>query len=100
MQPPADLILFGMAGSCLHREQWDLFLCPAERSATKWANNPTVPQRNPCYGYNMAGSGSYPTSGNGLGQDGGASRGRGGGTTLPENQVKTPSAMIAMVDSN
>lgn len=76
----------------------DLFLCPAERPATKWINNPIVPQRNPCYGYNMAGSGSYPTSGSSLGLDGGASRGRSGGTSLPENQVKAPGEMIAVAD--
>ena len=76
----------------------DLFLCPAERSATKWTNNPTVPQRNPCYGYNMAGSGRYPTSETSLGLDGGASRGMGGGLSLPESQVKMPSDMIAAAD--
>ena len=76
----------------------DLFLCPTEYAATKWTNNATKPQRNPCYGYNMAGSGSYPTSGNSLGLDGGASRGVGGGRWLSENQVKVPSDMIAAAD--
>jgi prepilin-type N-terminal cleavage/methylation domain-containing protein/prepilin-type processing-associated H-X9-DG protein len=76
----------------------DLFLCPSEKPATKWTNNPTLPQRNPCYGYNMAGSGGYPASGNSLGLDGGASRGMGVGRNLLESQVKVPSDMIAVAD--
>ncbi len=78
----------------------DLFLCPAEKSATQWTNNPTMSLRNPCYGYNMAGSGAYPaSSGSSLGLDGGGGgRGWGTGASLPEAQVKAPSDMIAVSD--
>ncbi len=77
----------------------NLFLCPAERSATQWTNNPAQPLRNPCYGYNMAGSGRYPASGDSLGLDGGASQGMsGGGRYLAEGQVKLASEMIAVAD--
>ncbi len=80
----------------------DLFLCPAEQGALKWTNNPPAPIRNPCYGYNMAGSGSYPAFGNGLGLDGGAVNrggwGWGAGHGLAELQVKAPGDMIAVAD--
>jgi prepilin-type N-terminal cleavage/methylation domain-containing protein len=74
----------------------DLFVCPADKLARKWTNNVSLPQRNPDYGYNLAGSGRYPTDGPSLGLDGG-SNGR-GPTCLSENQVKAPSDMIAVAD--
>ncbi len=77
----------------------DLFLCPAEKSATQWTNEPTAPQRNPCYGYNMAGSGRYPTWDSSLGLDGGGPGGRWGtGNGLMEALVKAPSDMMAVAD--
>jgi prepilin-type N-terminal cleavage/methylation domain-containing protein/prepilin-type processing-associated H-X9-DG protein len=75
-----------------------LFLCPAEKQGIKWTNNIAMPQRNPCYGYNMAGSGGYPSSSSSLGLDGGANARTGGGRGLPEAQVKVPSDMIAVAD--
>lgn len=77
----------------------NLFLCPAEKPAPKWTNSVGMPQRNPCYGYNMAGTGRYPAPGASLGLDGGFDQGRyGGGTCLTESQVKIPSDMIAVAD--
>jgi prepilin-type N-terminal cleavage/methylation domain-containing protein len=76
----------------------DLFLCPAELQTARWTNNSAVPQRNPCYGYNMAGTGRYPGSGDILGLDGGSNRGGSAGRGLSENQVKAPSDMIAVAD--
>jgi prepilin-type processing-associated H-X9-DG protein len=54
------------------------------------------PQRNPSYGYNMAGSGRYPATGASLGLDGGYHPGT--PTYLPESQVKAPGEMIAIAD--
>ncbi len=77
----------------------DVFLCPAEKSGVKWTNNVTAPQRNPCYGYNMAGTGTYPAGDISLGLDGGGAVGRwGSGPGLPESQVKAPSDMLAVAD--
>jgi prepilin-type processing-associated H-X9-DG protein len=76
-----------------------LFICPAEQPAPKWTNDVRLPERNPCYGYNTAGSGRYPGSGPSLGLDGGFNRFRtGDGIYLMESQVKVPSDMIAVVD--
>jgi type II secretory pathway pseudopilin PulG len=77
----------------------DLFLCPANKTTMRWTNNPILPQRNPGYGYNMAGSGRYPASDVSLGLDGGANN-RNGSTSrgLPENKVKVPSDMAAVAD--
>ena len=72
-----------------------VFNCPANKDGPKWTNNPSVPQRNSSYGYNMAGSGRYPTSTNSLGLDGGS---LGGVHYLPENQVRFPSDMIEVAD--
>jgi len=74
----------------------NVFLCPANRPAPIWTNNPMMAQRNPSYGYNMAGSGRYPNSAISLGLDGGS--GQGVFHFLAENQVKAPSDMIAMAD--
>ncbi len=76
----------------------DLFLCPAEKSATQWTNSLPAPQRNPCYGYNMAGSGSYPGFASSLGLDGGGGQGWATGHPLSESQVKVPSDMVAVAD--
>ncbi len=77
----------------------DLFLCPAEKSALRWTNNPVAPERNPCYGYNMAGSGRYPARDASLGLDGGGAVGRwGAGNGLIEALVKAPSDMLAVAD--
>jgi prepilin-type N-terminal cleavage/methylation domain-containing protein len=78
----------------------DLFLCPAAKTAPRWTNNPAMPQRNPCYGYNMAGSGTYPSSSTtSLGLDqGGAGRSGSTGPGLPEIRVKAPADMIAVAD--
>ena len=58
-----------------------------------------LPQRNPGYGYNMAGSGRYPTFDAGLGLDGGANGRMGSsGRGLPESRVQAPSDMLAVAD--
>ncbi len=75
-----------------------LFICPADKSAATWTNTVGLPRRNPCYGYNMAGSGRYPASGVSLGLDGGFERNGGTGSNLAESQVKVPSDMIAVAD--
>ena len=75
-----------------------LFSCPADKLAPAWTNTPGLPRRNPCYGYNMAGSGRYPASIASLGLDGGFNHGNGGGSYLAENQVRAPSDMIAAAD--
>ncbi|PYK58158.1 MAG: hypothetical protein DME21_16225 [Verrucomicrobia bacterium] len=75
----------------------DLFVCPANKLAPKWTNNVRLPQPNYSYGYNMAGSGRYPSSGPSLGLDGGSNN-RGTSAYLSENQVKVPSDMIAVAD--
>jgi prepilin-type N-terminal cleavage/methylation domain-containing protein/prepilin-type processing-associated H-X9-DG protein len=83
----------------LAANRFDLFNCPADKLAPKWTNSVGLPQRNPCYGYNMAGSGRYPTQGASLGLDGGFNQGRSAsGNYLTENQVKVPSDMIAVMD--
>ncbi len=77
----------------------DVFFCPGDKSVRTWTNNPMAPQRNPSYGYNMAGSGTYPTWGDSLGLDGGGASGRwSSGLGLPEARVKAPSDMIAVAD--
>ena len=75
----------------------NLFVCPADKLAPKWTNNVRLPQRNPSYGYNIAGSGRYPAAGASLGLDGGFDN-RSPGTYLSENQVRAPSDMIAVAD--
>ena len=72
-----------------------VFDCPANKNAPRWTNNPAVPLRNSSYGYNMAGSGRYPTPTNSLGLDGGS---QGVSRYLPESQVRMPSDMIEVVD--
>ena len=79
-------------------ENRKLFGCPADKLALAWTNQVGLPQRNPCYGYNMAGTGRYPASGASLGLDGGFNRGYSTGSYLAENQVKVPSDMIAAGD--
>ncbi len=79
-------------------ENRKLFGCPADKLALAWTNTIGLPQRNPCYGYNMAGTGRYPASGASLGLDGGFNRGYSTGSYLAENQVKVPSDMIAAGD--
>ena len=70
----------------------NLFLCPANKLAPPWTNNTAAPQPNPSYDYNMAGTARYNTSSRSLwGLDGGS-------TYLPENRVKAPSDMIAVMD--
>ncbi len=77
----------------------DLFLCPSQQPVSKWTNDPSVPQRNPSYGYNMAGSGRYPGSSTSLGLDVGSARfGSVSGRGLPEAQVQVPSDMLAVAD--
>ncbi len=76
----------------------NLFLCPSEKSPRSWTNSVTQPLRNPCYGYNMAGTGWYPASANVLGLDGGSGRNGGIGRGLRESQVKVPSDMVAVAD--
>ncbi len=71
----------------------NLFLCPANRSAPPWTNNPALPRPNPSYDYNMAGTARFNTNPRTLlGLDGGS-------TCLAENQVKAPSDMIAASDA-
>ncbi len=80
-----------------------LFICPAEKLPSPWTNTVGLPQRNPCYGYNMAGTGRYPASAASLGLDGGFNRGMSTtsiGRYLTENQVRAPSDMIAAGDCN
>jgi prepilin-type N-terminal cleavage/methylation domain-containing protein/prepilin-type processing-associated H-X9-DG protein len=84
-------------------ENRKLFICPADKSPSAWTNTVGLPQRNPCYGYNMAGTGRYPASAASLGLDGGFNRGYGNtslGRYLVEDQVKVPSDMIAAGDCN
>src|SRR6266571_5641278 len=70
----------------------NLFLCPANKLAPPWTNNTTAPQPNPSYDYNMAGTARFNSSTRTLwGLDGGS-------TYLPENRVKAPSDMIAVMD--
>jgi len=79
-------------------ESRKVFVCPADKSPSAWTNTTGLPQRNPCYGYNMAGSGRYPASAASLGLDGGFNRGYSTGRYLAENQVRVPSDMIAAGD--
>ena len=71
----------------------NLFRCPAARLAAPWTNNPALPQVNPSYDYNMAGTAKFnvrnPIS---LGLDGGA-------IYVAESAVKIPSDMIAICDA-
>jgi len=76
----------------------DVFNCPANKDGPKWTNNPVQPRRNSSYGYNIAGSGRYPAPANSLGLDGGSAMGS--SHSLPENQVRMPSDMIAVADCN
>ena len=75
-----------------------LFICPSDKAAVPWTNNVGLPLRNPCYGYNMAGTGRYPASSLSLGLDGGTDRNAGTGNNLAEALVKAPSDMIAVAD--
>jgi prepilin-type N-terminal cleavage/methylation domain-containing protein/prepilin-type processing-associated H-X9-DG protein len=72
----------------------NVFRCPSNLKAPPWTNNPADPQQNPSYDYNMAGSARFALTGTtpNLGLDGGAK-------CLPENQVKAPSDMIAVIDA-
>ena len=71
----------------------NLFRCPADPLAPLWTNNVALPQVNPSYDYNMAGTARFnvrhPVS---LGLDGGA-------IYVAENAVKVPSDMIAICDA-
>ncbi len=71
----------------------NLFRCPADRSSPPWTNNPALPQVNPSYDYNMAGTARfnvrYPVS---LGLDGGEKY-------VGESAVKVPSDMLAICDA-
>ncbi len=71
----------------------NLFRCPADRLAALWTNNLALPQLNPNYDYNMAGTARFnvdrPVS---LGLDGGV-------TYVAENGVNVPSDMIAICDA-
>src|SRR5437016_711951 len=71
----------------------NLFRCPANRLAAPWTNNSSIVQPNPSYDYNMAGTARFNV-GNAtlLGLDGTP-------TYLPENRVKVPSDMIAVLDA-
>jgi len=70
----------------------NVFLCPANKLAPPWTNNISVPEPNPSYDYNMAGTARYNTANRTLlGLDGGS-------TYLAENRVKVPSDMIAASD--
>ena len=81
-------------------ETRDLFFCPANKLAPKWTNNTRLPQPNYSYGYNMAGTGHYLMTVPSLGLDGGPNNNRGGTRTyLSENQVKTPSDLVAVADA-
>lgn len=96
---PAAFSLWDRKLLALAANNTNLFLCPAQKPAPKWTNIVSLPQRNPCYGYNSAGTGRYPASNASLGLDGGFDRSRyGGGTYLAESQVKMPSDMLAMAD--
>ena len=72
----------------------DVFHCPSNLNALPWTNNPSQPQQNSSYDYNMAGSARFaPALGTlSLGLDGGTKY-------LLENQVKAPSDMIAVIDA-
>jgi prepilin-type N-terminal cleavage/methylation domain-containing protein/prepilin-type processing-associated H-X9-DG protein len=72
----------------------NVFSCPANKLAPQWTNSLFGP--NPSYGYNMAGTGRYHSSGQSLGLDG--SVGVNASTYLVESQVKVPVDMIAMSD--
>ena len=69
-----------------------LFVCPANRSARAWTNNPSLPLPNPSYDYNFAGSGRYRNPLPSLGLDGVSSY-------VTENKVKVPSDMVAISDA-
>ena len=76
----------------------NLFICLADKPAPKWTNIVGLPQRNPCYGYNMAGTGRYPATGASLGLDRLRSRQIRWWHLPAESQVKVPSDMIALAD--
>lgn len=77
----------------------DVFACPAYKLAPKWTNNVRQPVPNPSYGYNTAGTGTYPAAGPSLGLDGGSDVANLSKTVyLLESQVKAPSDMIAIAD--
>ncbi len=71
----------------------NLFQCPGNRASAPWTNNPALPQVNPSYDYNMAGTARFnirnPVS---LGLDG-------GGLYVAETGVRAPSDMIAICDA-
>lgn len=75
----------------------DVFTCPANLLAPRWTNTVGIPKANGSYGYNLAGSGRYPTQGASLGLDGGSDFGN-SHTYLAENRVKIPSDMVAVID--
>jgi len=75
----------------------NLFVCPALPGA-RWTNNPPMPPRNPCYGYNLAGTGRYPSTGTApLGLDGSLNESQ--PVPLGENRVKASADMILAVDN-
>ena len=68
-----------------------LFLCPSNKSAKPWTNNPSGLIANPSYDYNMAGTARYKSSQPSLGLDNVSKY-------VPESQVKVPSDMIEVAD--
>jgi prepilin-type N-terminal cleavage/methylation domain-containing protein/prepilin-type processing-associated H-X9-DG protein len=97
--PTSTYSLWDQKVLALAANNMNVFICPGERPLPKWSISLGQPQRNPCYGYNMAGSGRYPATGASLGLDGGFNQARSGnGAYLREVQVSVPSDMIAVVD--
>ena len=76
----------------------DVFACPANKTAPRWTNSVGWPMPNSSYGYNMAGTGRFPGAGASLGLDGGFSDRTASTVYLTEQQVTTPSDMIAVSD--
>lgn len=75
----------------------NLFVCPALPGA-RWSNSPPMPPRNPCYGYNLAGTGRYPPTGTApLGLDGSLNESK--AVPLGENRVKASADMILVADN-
>ena len=76
----------------------NVFTCQANKTAPKWTNSVGWPIPNSSYGYNTAGTGRYPGAGASLGLDGGYSDRTASTVCLAEQQVTTPSDMIAVTD--
>lgn len=97
--PTSAMTLWDVKVVAFAANNYNLFWCPANKTAPKWTNNPARPLPNPSYGYNMAGSGRYPAMGASLGLDGGYDQGsRSGAQYLAESQVKAPGDMAAVAD--